>query len=68
MIAKMSPRPFAARGSGALVLVGPRRGPGRRRARRARGDPDAPRRRGARARRARGAVRRDWDAIADGTV
>ena len=27
-----------------------------------------PRRRGARARRARGAVRRDWDAIADGTV
>ena len=41
---------------------------GRRRARRARGDPDAPLRRGARARRARGAVRRDWDAIADGTV
>ena len=63
MIAKMSPRPFA-RGSGVSSLVPAAR------ARRAStvAAPAAirtPRRRGARA---RGAVRRDWDAIADGTV
>jgi hypothetical protein len=65
MIAKMSPRPFA-RGSGVSSLACPRRG----RDASTVAAPAAirtPRRRGARARRARGAVRRDWDAIADGT-